>query len=1849
MIHGKKKGTSWADDITFLPHSALSATTAMASNLAAQLSAIAATSTNTLNTQKLRSIHSISLLFPPSVAAAQDTDTIFSIAIEGFRELCRLDKRFLLYEKGLFSEYSKNVDRFVLPQASAESLNKNIDGFLQLLCGRMLLQPALRALEWLVRKFRVQDQNTASLILCFLPYHDHPTLFKTLLSILRQKDLPREFIFLTPYLRKPSPVPKHVITHSLSHHRDLFTLLCDHTTNAVSAKRDSHQLVSFFSVVTTASVSLMCDSISSNKSGRAKNVPTAENILTSTLPLLDQAFSARSSPELETGCHMLTIILVTKLSLADTVLTAIIKSIVNHWTVGSCKTGLTCAAYIAQSRLSNDVELPDEVISALLKLDMPEFGNKGLGEAILSMQVKYRVDRLVVALCLGILKRLGETYDVKGLRIVISLLERAKMESHQRLLVTKRLVEAAQKVGSAAMSGENTNEIREALAGALVNWAGPAREGKIGRILTQVMADDAINADDLEMRLQTVIRTLPTALPGPANKAVEEVPAQAQTLEDILPTIPSDTGEKTILAPKAKKLFQDLLRFFVVAVLSKRQEEFIKLPLFKDLPPDNPLQISFLIECWTSQKYPAAMRSSALRVCAKAIRRQASKSVSVDYQAVLPHIFIALADPNRRVRSDAVDLTKVLFEHYKGLQQPMSGDKPPKKKRKRSLRAAQHWGLGTIYGEGKESDEVKWLELDQVIKLMEQITANDFFGYIEDPEYIGNVLAITVGTGEGISSGLKGSLKRSIFVFLSSHAVNAPGLEIRYRLLSQINKINLAGDIRTQNLLPALTDWLSVEGYDERVQQCQAERLDILAIEKQMVQVVNADEPRILIDIFTRCVSHSLLGAAVDRIKEIWSAIELGVQIELAAELLEIELEVTQDFSGIGVLERLRIPTAAFQHFFDNARTQLQVSLPHISVGPNKRRRGVSDGMSDGAKTEKLEAARRRATVVTDLLHAQGAERHGSLLKSLFGILSDLAGSHFSGMAYLNQVLLDCMSSIVANIQRSGGPGIDDSVRPDVLVECIRAATAPQVQNRAILLLANLADVVPERVQHSVMPIFTFMGANTLRRDDEYSAFVIEQTIKRIIPPLVRSLQSQEGNQLVGTAELVNTFVASYSHIPSHRRVRLFVALINTLGPEEFLFAVIAKLGEKYLSTDAENPAGEEAVVTSSCKMMVESFDIDIQLEAIKRYLDLVTEVLWHMKHGLSKHLFEVAKSDRSELAERLLNLLFIVIGNKKLQDYIVKMDDGSDMRSEKFSQVLERVLGPLEWGPGSGVYEAASRVLSGLLYGLHIPRFISIVEHLIFNPESNFRGGALKTFRDRLANIRRIDSASAKAIAGFAPKISTLISAHDPDKLSIDAIACITSIVKLCQSEMPPIIASIADAVVGHGGLHSSDDSAQAVSLVCLTSLAAKFKVHLIPILPKAVPRSLELLREGLGGGTGHEVLHDYVIAFLEELVKNLPVFMTSWLEKIMKLMYYSAAVMEEEDEVCVRFGFLKTIGQKIQLDAILRVCTETWDQVIEGGEVAIEEVLTTLEVAESSTKGDEKRSKATKRLFRTTDSLKPLLNIVLLLLDLRRTLLGLGETVDIEEKKIQELEDQALKVILKFVYRLNHGNFRPVFLQIIEWATEDLSKGSATSINRCVALWNFLYLLGSDLESIFTSYFGFALDNAVDILTNDIIFTTHLPLWKSTLRALRVAFKSDDHEFWQSPTTFGKIAPILTTQLARAAASAPAVREYVYPALTELVGAIQGSEEHAKVINGKVLEQMKADDKMARIAAAEALKDIYAQAGEEWLNFLPESVPVIAELMEDEDEGVETAAHLLVVAIEKHLGEGELQAMLT
>ena len=126
----------------------------MATSLAAQLSAIAANSENSLNLKAQKAKHSKSLIFEPRVAASQSFDTIYTLCHEGFQELCLLDGRFLEFQRDIFSDQSQEEDRTQLTAVQNSELDKRIEAFLGLVGGRLRLTPAIKAVEWLVRRFK---------------------------------------------------------------------------------------------------------------------------------------------------------------------------------------------------------------------------------------------------------------------------------------------------------------------------------------------------------------------------------------------------------------------------------------------------------------------------------------------------------------------------------------------------------------------------------------------------------------------------------------------------------------------------------------------------------------------------------------------------------------------------------------------------------------------------------------------------------------------------------------------------------------------------------------------------------------------------------------------------------------------------------------------------------------------------------------------------------------------------------------------------------------------------------------------------------------------------------------------------------------------------------------------------------------------------------------------------------------------------------------------------------------------------------------------------------------------------------------------------------------------------------------------------------------------------------------------------------------------------------------------------------------------------------------------------------------------------------------------------------------
>ena len=126
----------------------------MATSIASQLAQVAANSNNALNLKAQKVAHSKSLIFEPRVAASQSFETIYTLCHEGFRELCLLDKRFLVFQSNLFGQHSQEQDRAIMTADENSSLDTQLEQFLGLAGARLRLSPAMKAVEWLVRRYR---------------------------------------------------------------------------------------------------------------------------------------------------------------------------------------------------------------------------------------------------------------------------------------------------------------------------------------------------------------------------------------------------------------------------------------------------------------------------------------------------------------------------------------------------------------------------------------------------------------------------------------------------------------------------------------------------------------------------------------------------------------------------------------------------------------------------------------------------------------------------------------------------------------------------------------------------------------------------------------------------------------------------------------------------------------------------------------------------------------------------------------------------------------------------------------------------------------------------------------------------------------------------------------------------------------------------------------------------------------------------------------------------------------------------------------------------------------------------------------------------------------------------------------------------------------------------------------------------------------------------------------------------------------------------------------------------------------------------------------------------------------
>ncbi|KAI7653685.1 hypothetical protein KC319_g10448, partial [Hortaea werneckii] len=1332
----------------------------MATSLQQQLAAIQQTSTHQLDLKAQKAQHSKSLLFEPRDAASQSFDTIYQICNEGFNELSQLDARFLPFARNLFSEQSKNEDRTQMTAVENEELNKTVESFLGLVQGRLLLRPAMKAMEWVVRRFQAHEHSTETMLLTFLPYHT-AHIFPTLLSILPEQ-LPASFRWLHPYVASLQIPPRHAILAAAISNQGFFSGFSQYVLQVARARHQSAILLGFWASITAQAVSGMIDT---TRSGRdAIRRQREEDLLLRVLPILQSALSIRGAPELFLGTCMIMTILATKASLEDHVLDAMMQAIISAWTKETAEDGLMCVAVMAEEK--QQIGLPKPVSQALLKQD-------GVYETLHSMSQRHRIGKLVSAI----------------------VVEAVHAGAAGEIELAKRLV------SDGFVSAQNETFMLDTLLTQLLD-AGKEKQGVIEFLRGVCDGDERVVV--LRELAQKKGVSLKRHLPGlvapsrleldtsqeSANEDeamdIDEEPIDLsdQQLRSLLEALPNLDGElSSFLDPAKDVAFQAYAKVFEAVVFSERglRQFLASRHLQNSKALKSPLLLSFLARAACSNISVLA-KIRALDTATEKLRELSSKS-KADYRMLLPYVLTALSDESQRVRRVAANLCSVMHMSYGATNEKIGSN----------LIA---WGLGSLYG--SVTSKLHDLSSADAYKFLSSAVVPMLDDCVLDGAHVSRALADSLkgahspGSQRASAPGaeLKTSLRSEVCSFLASHATTTPALPARLTLLGIVARCGkVAGDARKNILTPFIKRWVATSSEDVAV-ACTAQEVPKAHLDKVVLSCLShrsVEEIQTLKSIAEGGLQprSEVQPIAFGQLGSLWPSLKGSSQIEVLDFLLDHALAVGgSEIVHAEALETLRsvlLSTEALVHMIE--------SLPrgsdlHDQPSSAKKQRTSKNDSSQPRKVDQgaLNAAIRRITLVLELTEASEPVQHPQLLKGLFNLLSELNSYKTltgSQLIYLHGLLLGCLFSVVNGLKDSRSVDVDRSaIRADLIVECVRTTSSTQVHNTALLLTSSLATWAPELVLHSVMPLFTFMSTTLLRQSDEYSAHVTDQTVSRIVPPLAASLKKKGKDLASGAAELLLSFTAAFEHIPLHRRAGLFKHLVQTLGPKESLFAVIAMLIERYPQDVHTVPFAED---------LLNAFPVQVQLQTVQQYLDLVFETR-QSKRPLSDAILGFSEKNdeqREESTADLVAALATILDEdtalrKKVAKDFAKGDDHATNLHSLYSRILEQTMQLLrDSESGTRLRGEAEATLTAVLGLPPTNDFIESSAQLMQTGSDETRQQVFHSLESRVQNAKQGDATLQQTFLEVLPNCCVFIQSSQPVRTRQAAITCVDQIIE--------------------------------------------------------------------------------------------------------------------------------------------------------------------------------------------------------------------------------------------------------------------------------------------------------------------------------------------------------------------------------------------------------------------------------------------------------------------------------------
>lgn len=951
---------------------------------------------------------------------------------------------------------------------------------------------------------------------------------------------------------------------------------------------------------------------------------------------------------------------------------------------------------------------------------------------------------------------------------------------------------------------------------------------------------------------------------------------------------------------------------------------------------------------------------------------------------------------------------------------------------------------------------------------------------------------------------------------------------------------------------------------------------------------------------------------------------------------------------------------------------------PTVAVSVQQKRRSKilqrTAGSGDAQPTEGA-VSWHRVTLILELLqHKKKLKRPQALIPPLFTLLQrrvESRGEEQASVEYTKQLLLSCLLSMCTKLSPDGTPIPEDVLDPErlsveLVVQCIRSSEMSQTHHQALLLLSALAPLYPEKVLLNIMPIFTFMGANILRLDDVYSFSVIDKTVQMVIPSIIKTEDwTGPDSSYIHTVvtRVVHVFVDALPHVPEHRRVPILTRLLSTIGVERVLWVLLALLFKQ--ESTATTTADKEPAMDLWASVCHE-FSVTVQIQSVIQVL-VFLQLLPHDTDQASEKRTVGRRNVKKPQQETMEELIFNteVHSSKELRHfkYLSVSFCAHLLGSHSFiQQVLE-----LEQGGGDqSLQQLQQKVLEEILQFIHsvaqcveqnsdkptakywrvllnksyelldkvnalLPSdsFISVTRGLMGNEVSNVRRKALELLNNKLQQTTNWEPPQVSSLLSLLPDLEVVVtSSAEPSVNRQTALFSLKLLCRLFGASEPRSFIAVMQVAVGIVTATEEDRNVTATALQCVTENITALKALTVPHLPSLVPAVLDALTHRKDCVSSEIYLQSAVTA-LHRLTETLPNFISPYLLDITAQvcrLTRLAEVSSLSPALVTRLDSLRsTLALKIPPRVLLPTVCKCYSRLVTDQKNQLVALMALLQEHIGNMDRDQ-----------LTLHQSELTSFFLTALDFR------AAHCQDDLEKAEKIEGSVIHCLLSMVLKLSEVTFRPLFFQLLEW-----SKGSKL---RLLTFCRVADAVALRLKGLFVLFAGNLVKPFSDLLQQsqdpDALFACEQKLsmlLRYVLDCLQKIFLFDTQRFLSHERAETLMDP-LVNQLENLQGSegqyCSRVSQSLVPCLGQFAVAL-GDDTQWKNLNYKILMKTRHVEQKVRVSALAALLELCSKLRENYLVLLPETIPFLAELMEDESEEVEKEVQRVVQEMENILGE--------